>query len=104
MSTCKYKLNPDWTEFIFFGSKKQRDKQKACFPSGIIGTPVYPAESEKNLCSMCGLTLISPCPKISGCNSVFVQLRHFKCVRLMTNVSRLIKLLDVSPKLLSVVG
>ena len=32
MSTSKHKLNPDKTEFIIFGSKRQRDKLKACFP------------------------------------------------------------------------
>ena len=32
MSTSKLKLNTDKTEFIIFGSKRQRDKLKACFP------------------------------------------------------------------------
>ena len=31
MSTSKLKLNPDMTEFIIFGSKRRRDKLKACF-------------------------------------------------------------------------
>ena len=35
MSTSKLKLNPDKTEFIIFGSKRQSDKLKACFPIDI---------------------------------------------------------------------
>ena len=31
MSTSKFKLNPDKTEFILFASKRQRDKLKAWF-------------------------------------------------------------------------
>ena len=37
MSTSKLKLNPDKTEFIIFGSKKQRDKLKGGFPINIMG-------------------------------------------------------------------
>ena len=40
MSTSKLKLNPDKTEFIIFGSKRQRDKLKACFPINILGNPI----------------------------------------------------------------
>ena len=34
MSTSKVKLNPDKTEFIVFGSKRQRDKLKANYYLG----------------------------------------------------------------------
>ena len=37
MSTSKLKLNPNKTEFIIFGSKRQWDKLKACFPINILG-------------------------------------------------------------------
>ena len=47
MSTSKLKLNPDKTEFIIFGSKRQRDKLKACFPINIFGNSVCPADSVK---------------------------------------------------------
>ena len=43
------RLNPDKTEFFVFGSKRQRDKLKAYFPSSILGNPLCPAESVKNL-------------------------------------------------------
>ena len=39
MSASKLKLNPDKTEFIVFGSKRQRDKLKAHIPSTILGSP-----------------------------------------------------------------
>ena len=49
MSASKLKLNPNKTEFIVFGSKRQRDKLKAYFPSTIMGSPLCPTESVKNL-------------------------------------------------------
>ena len=49
MSTSKLKLNPDKTEFIIFGSKRQRDKLKACFPIDILGSPLSPVDSVRNL-------------------------------------------------------
>ena len=48
MSTGKLKLNPDKTEFIIFGSKRQRDKLKACFRIDILGSPLCPVDSVKN--------------------------------------------------------
>ena len=49
MSDCKLKLNPDKTEFIIFGSNKQRDRLKSHFPVDILGNALQPAESVKNL-------------------------------------------------------
>ena len=49
MTISKLKLNPDKTEFIIFGSKRQRDKLKACFPIDILGNSLCPADSVKNL-------------------------------------------------------
>ena len=49
MSTGKLKLNQDETEFIVFGSKRQRDKLKAYIQTTILGRPLCPAESPKNL-------------------------------------------------------
>ena len=48
MSTSKLKLNPDTTKFIIFATKKQREKLKACFPIGILGSPLCPVVSVKN--------------------------------------------------------
>ena len=49
MSASKLKLNPDKTEFIPFGSKKQRERLNACFPIDILGNPLHPTESVRNL-------------------------------------------------------
>ena len=49
MSAGKLKLNPEKTEFILFGSKKQRERLKACFPIDILGNPLHPTESVRNL-------------------------------------------------------
>ena len=49
MSTSKLKLNPDKTEFIIFGLKRQRDKLKACFPIDILGSPFSPVDLVRNL-------------------------------------------------------
>ena len=48
MFTSKLKLNPDKTAFIIFGSKRQRDKLKACFPIDILGSPLSPVDSVRN--------------------------------------------------------
>ena len=49
MSTSKLRLNTDKTEFIIFDSERQRDKLKACFPIDILGSPLCPVDSVKNL-------------------------------------------------------
>ena len=49
MSTSELKLNPDKSELIIFGSKRQRDKLKACFPIDILGSPLCPVDSVMNL-------------------------------------------------------
>ena len=62
MSTSKLKLNPDKTAFIIFGSKRQKDKVKACFQIDILGSPLCPVDSLKIL--VCGLIQIFPCPSM----------------------------------------
>ena len=42
MSASKLTLNPDKTEFILFGSKKQRERLNVCFPIDILGNPLQP--------------------------------------------------------------
>ena len=49
MSASKLKLNRDKTEFILFGSKKQIEWLKACFQIDILGNPLHPTESVRNL-------------------------------------------------------
>ena len=43
------KLYPDKTEFILFGSKKQRERLNARFLIDILGNPLHPTESVRNL-------------------------------------------------------
>ena len=85
MSASKLKLNPDKTELIVFGSKRQRDKLKGCFPSTILGSPLCPAESVKNL----GVWLDSDFSLSKHvqnvCKSYFVQLHDFRHVRWFLN-------------------
>ena len=49
MLASKLKLKPDKTEFILFGSKKQRERLNVCFPIDILGNPLHPTESVRNL-------------------------------------------------------
>ena len=84
-----------------FGSKRQRDKLKAYFPSTILGSPLCPSESVKRVC-VCGSILLFPCPnmfrmsaKVVLCNSVILD---------MSGAFLLMMLLYLWPMLLLVVG
>ena len=56
MLASKLKLNPDKTEFILLGSKKQRERLNVCFPIDILGNPLHPPSQSGTW--VCGLTLI----------------------------------------------
>ena len=43
MSTSELKLNLEKTEFILFGSKKQREKLKVWLPIDILGSVLFSA-------------------------------------------------------------
>ena len=81
MSTSKLKLNPDKTEFIIFGSKRQRDKLKACFPINILGNPLCPVGSVKNLGVWFDSDLSLSKHVQNVCKSCFVKLCDFTHVR-----------------------
>ena len=49
MATIKFKLIPDKTEYILFGSKRRRERLKACFPIAILGSPRCKAGLVKKL-------------------------------------------------------
>ena len=70
MSTSKLKLNPDKTEFIIFGLKRQRDKLKACFPIDNLGNSQW-FDSDFSLTKHVQ----------NVCKSCFVKLRDFRHVR-----------------------
>ena len=81
MSTSKLKLNPDKIEFIIFSSKRQRDKLKACFPIDILGSPLCPVDSIKNLGVWFDSDFSLSKHVQNVCKSCFVKLRDFRHVR-----------------------
>ena len=101
MSTSKLKLNPDKTEFIIFGSKGQRDKLKACFPIDILGSPLCPVDSVKNLGVWFDSDFSLSKHVQNVCKSCFVKLRDFRHVRqfLTYNASVLVPYAFVSSQL-----
>ena len=81
ISTSKLKLNPDNIEFIIFGSKRQKDKLKACFPIDILGSPLCPVDSVKNLGVWCDSDFSLSKHVQNVCKSSFVKLWNFRHVR-----------------------
>ena len=81
MSTSMLKLNPDKNEFIIFGSKRQRDKLKACFPIDILGNSLCPADSVKNLGVWFDSEFSLSKHVQNVCKSCFVKLHDFRHVR-----------------------
>ena len=78
MSASKLKLNPGETDFIVLGSKRQRDKLKAYFPTTILGSSLCPADSVKNF----RVWFDSDSEHIQNVRkSCFVQLPGFRHVR-----------------------
>ena len=49
MSTNKLKLNPDKTEFLLIGNKRQRSKYLSMFSIELLSVETYPAKSAHNI-------------------------------------------------------
>ena len=81
MSASKLNLNPDKTEFILFGSKKQRERLNACFPIDILGNPLHPTESVRNLGVWLDSDFSFSKHVQNVCNGCFSQLRDFRNIR-----------------------
>ena len=81
MSSSKLKLNPDKTEFILFGSKKQRERLSACFPIDILGNPLHPTESVRNLGVWFDSDFSFSKHVQKVCKGCFCQLRDFRSIR-----------------------
>ena len=81
MSTSKLKLNPDKTELIIFVSKRHRDKLKASFPIDILGSPLCPVDSVKNLGVWFDSDFSLSKHVQNVCKSCFVKLCDFRHVR-----------------------
>ena len=81
MSASKLKLNPDKTEFILFGSKKQRERLNVCFPIDILGNPLHPTKSVRNLGVWFDSDFSFAKHVQNVCKSCFIQLRDFRNIR-----------------------
>ena len=81
MSASKLKLNPDKTEFILFGSKKQRERLNVCFPIDILGNPLHPTKSVRNLGVWFDSDFSFSKHVQNVCKSCFIQLRDFRNIR-----------------------
>ena len=75
------KLNPDKTEFTLFGSKKQREMLNACFPIYILGNPLHPTESVRNLGVWFDSDFSFSKHIQNVCKGYFSQLRDFRNIR-----------------------
>ena len=80
MSASKLKLNPDKTEFILFGSKKQRKRLNAGFPIDILGNRLHP-ESVRNLGVWFDSDFSFSKHVQNVCKGCFSQLRDFRNIR-----------------------
>ena len=81
MLASKLKLNPNKTEFILFGSKKQRERLKACFPINILGNPLHPTESVRNLGVWFDSDFSFSKHVQNVCKGCFIKLRDFRNIR-----------------------
>ena len=81
MSASKLKLNHDKTEFILFGSKKQRERLNTCFPIDILGNPLHPTESVRNLGVWFDSDFSFSKHVQNVCKGCFSQLRDFRNIR-----------------------
>ena len=69
------------SEFILFGSKKQRERFSACFPIDILGNPLHPTESVRNLGVWFDSDFSFSKHVQKVCNGCFCQLRDFRNIR-----------------------
>ena len=81
MSASKLKLHADKTEFILFGSKKQRERLNVCFLIDILDNPLHPTESVRSLGVWfeCDFSFSKHVQNV--CKSCFIQLRDFRNIR-----------------------
>ena len=101
ISSNKLKLNPDKTEFIIFGSKRQRELLKSHLPVDILGNLLQPTDYVRNLGVWFDSDFSLSKHVQSICKGRFAQLRDFRCVRryLTTEASTLVANALVSSRL-----
>ena len=81
MLASKLKLNPDKTEFILFGFKKQRERLNVCFPIDILGNPLHPTKSVRNLGVWFDSDFSFSKHVQNVCKSCFIQLKDLRNIR-----------------------
>ena len=81
MSASKLKRNPDKTEFILFGSKKQRERLNVCFPINTLSNPLHPTESVRNVGVWFDSDFSFSKHIQNVCKSCFIQLKDFRNIR-----------------------
>ena len=81
MSANKLKLNLDKTEFILFGSKRQRERLNVCFTIDILCNPLHPTKSVRNLGVWFDSDFSFSKHVQNVCKSCFIQLRDFRNIR-----------------------
>ena len=86
MAASKLKLNPDKTEFILFGSARQRNKLAKCFPIDILGNELSPSDKVRNLGVVFDSCFTFSNHVASVCRQCYVGLRDFR--RLRRHLSR----------------
>ena len=80
MSASNLKLNPDKTEFILFDSQ-EIERLNVCFPIHILGNPLHPTESVRNLGVWFDSDFSFSKHVQNVCKSCFIQLRDFRNIR-----------------------
>ena len=68
-------------EFILSGSKKQRERLNACFPINILGNPLHPTDSVRNLGVWFNSDFSFSKHIQNVCKGCFSQLRDFRNIR-----------------------
>ena len=81
ISASKLKLNLDKTKFKLFSSKKQRKRLNVCIPINILGNPLHPTESVRNLGVWFDSDFSLSKHVQNVCKSCFIQLRNFRNIR-----------------------
>ena len=81
MSTNKLKLNPDKSEFLLIGNKRQWSKYLSTFPIELLGVKTNPAKSARNLGVIFDENLTFRSHISVVCNSCFYHMRDLWRIR-----------------------
>ena len=81
MSTNKLKLNPDKTEFLLIGNKRQRNKYLIKLPNELLGAKTNAAKSARNLGVIFDKNFTFHSHISVVCNSFFYPMRDLQRIR-----------------------